>query len=120
MTGPLTKVAEARRNDLHRELDRIVGVLVEEYRPEKIILYGSLAGGEVHEWTDIDLVVIKNTKTPYFERLFELSMLTRPRLAVDFFVYTPEEFEEAVADKRWFFVHEIIEKGKVLYERGRV
>ena len=33
----------------------IVGRIREGYNPEKIILFCSLARGDVHEWSDIDL-----------------------------------------------------------------
>lgn len=48
----------AERKDLpERSLERIVAVLVKEYGPEKIILFGSLASGYVHEGSDLDLVI---------------------------------------------------------------
>lgn len=41
-------VAEKRKEILEKELKRIVDVIIKGYSPEKIILFGSLAGGHVH------------------------------------------------------------------------
>lgn len=46
--------------ELNTELSRIVDVLVNSYNPQKIILFGSLAAGNVHEYSDIGLIVVKN------------------------------------------------------------
>jgi predicted nucleotidyltransferase len=53
---------EVRRIELRAELERIVRVLVEQYDPECVILYGSFAHGNIHEWSDLDLCVIKRTE----------------------------------------------------------
>jgi len=46
---------------LNQELERIVEVLKNKYKPEKIIAYGSIATGKIHEWSDIDIAIIKKT-----------------------------------------------------------
>jgi predicted nucleotidyltransferase len=56
----MTTVAE-RTDSLKRALDRMVTVLVKDYRPKKIILFGSFVSGLVHEGSDLDLVIIKET-----------------------------------------------------------
>jgi hypothetical protein len=40
---------EVRRIRLQAELERIVRVLVEQYDPECVILYGSCEHGDIHE-----------------------------------------------------------------------
>ncbi|MDZ7262577.1 MAG: nucleotidyltransferase domain-containing protein [candidate division KSB1 bacterium] len=42
------------------KLDRVIECL-KRYEPEKIILFGSYARGEVDESSDVDFVVIKKT-----------------------------------------------------------
>lgn len=54
---------------LSEALERIVHTLVTEYQPEKIILFGSMATGDVGEWSDIDLAIIKDTPKRFIERL---------------------------------------------------
>jgi predicted nucleotidyltransferase len=113
--------ALARKAALEAELARILPIIIEKYQPEKIILFGSLATGEAHEWSDIDLAIIKETELNYFERLFEFKRLLDCNLATDVFIYRPREFAAKVAENHYFFVDEILNKGKVIYERsGRV
>ena len=110
---------KVRRAALQAELELIVGVLVEQYEPERIILYGSYAHGEIHEWSDLDLCVIKRTEKRFIERLEEVGLLTLPRVGCQILVYTPEELEAVKQQGHYFFVDEILGKGKVLYERGK-
>jgi predicted nucleotidyltransferase len=110
---------KVRRAALQAELERIVRVLVEQYAPECIILYGSFAHGDIHEWSDLDLCVIKRTEKRFIERLEEVGLLTLPRVGCQILVYTPEELEAVKQQGHYFFVDEILSKGKVLYERGK-
>jgi uncharacterized protein len=103
---------------LREELKRVTDIVIREYAPEKIFLFGSLAGGAVHEESDIDLAVIKKTDEKFIRRMRALRLLTRPREAVDFIVYTPEEFEAMRVEGRRFLVEEILGKGEVLYEKS--
>src|SRR2546426_205425 len=54
-------VVEERGLRLEQELHRMVEILIRKYEPEKLILFGSAAQGELHEWSDLDLVVIQRT-----------------------------------------------------------
>ena len=94
-------------------------VLIREYEPEKLILFGSAAQGELHEWSDLDLVVIKRTEKPLLARIEEVLRLVRPKVGLDVLVYTPEEMEDLVDERRVFVLDEIIYKGAVAYERRR-
>ena len=110
---------EARRIRLQAEWERIVRVLVEQYNPECVILYGSFAHGGIHEWSDLDLCVIKRTEKRFIERLEEVGLLTLPCVGCQILVYTPEELEAVKRQGHYFFVDEILGKGKMLYERGK-
>src|SRR2546427_1869764 len=93
-------VVEERGLRLEQELHRMVEILIREYEPEKLILFGSAAQGELHEWSDLDLVVIKRTDKPLLERIEEVLRLVRPKVGLDVLVYTPEGVEGLVADRR--------------------
>ena len=88
------KIDTERKTKLEKELNRITEILRTQYAPEKILLFGSLVTGNTHRWSDIDLVIVKSTTKRFIERLKEVALLTQPQVGVDFFVYTPEEFEE--------------------------
>lgn len=118
MNNHLTADAMARKAALEAELARILPIIISTYQPEKIILFGSLATGEVHEWSDIDLAIIKETDLNYFDRLFEFKKILRSKLATDVFIYNPKEFAERVEENHYFMIDEILGKGKVVYERS--
>ena len=114
------KKGEQRKRLLQKELKRITDIVIKRYLPDKIILFGSLANGKVQEWSDIDLVVIKETKARFIKRMQEVGLMTSPRLGVDFIVYTPEEFENMIKDDNYFIKDEILRKGRVLYDKQLV
>lgn len=111
-------LATARLTQLQVEVNRIVQTMIKFYNPEKIILYGSVVNGTVHSFSDIDLVVIKDTDKPFYERLEEIIEIAKPDVAADILVYTPEEVEKMVDDL--FFQEEIVKKGQVLYSAKQV
>jgi len=108
---------ELRRGKLQENLNRIVQTLVTDYNPESIILFGSMGTGEIHEWSDLDIVVIKKTQKEFYERLREVARMCKTDVGVQYLVYTPEEFERMRREGYFFINEEIINKGRVLYER---
>jgi len=109
------KVAQ-RRALLESELARYIQVLREHYPPQRILLFVSLISGEVQEWSDIDLVIVRETKRKFLDRTREVMQLLRPQVGIDILVYTPEEFAQ-MSQERAFVREEILAKGKVLYEQ---
>ena len=93
---------EQRGCRLEQELARISEILIREYHPDKLIVFGSAAQGEIHAWSDLDLVVIKQTDKPLLERIEEVFRLVRPKVGLDVLVYTPEEMESLVDERRAF------------------
>lgn len=102
---------------LRENLARIVESLKENYHPEKVILFGSLSGGSVSSTSDIDLLIIKNTRKSFYDRLREVALLCDYDVGVDMIVYTPREYQEQLRTNTFFKI-EIAEKGKVLYGRA--
>jgi uncharacterized protein len=107
---------QERQKSLQDELDRIVDVIKTEYAPEKIVLFGSLATDRVHEWSDIDLLIIKSTDKRPIERTMELVGLIKPRIGIDLFIYTPDEYELLIKE-RYSFILNILKTGKTVYEK---
>jgi len=101
--------------DITSEIDSIKNQLVEKYKPEKIILFGSAAWGEGGEVEDLDFFIIKKD-IPYYggDRLEELYRMLDTHVAVDYIVYKPEEVKErlALGDP---FIKKIINEGTILY-----
>ena len=102
--------------ELKEELARFVDLVVREFEPHKIILFGSMAAGNPRLWSDIDIVVVRETDKNFIDRALEMRHRFHPLIGIDLLVYTPEEFETMSAE-RLFFQQEILAKGKVLYEQ---
>lgn len=104
------------KDQFDKELENILKQIIRLYRPKKVLLFGSLAKGEINEGTDIDLFIVKSN-VPEFgaDRIRELDALIKYNLATDFIVYRPQEVEQRLklGDP---FVKSILEQGKVLYE----
>ena len=86
-----------------------------EFRPEKIILFGSYAYGTPTEDSDVDLLVIMPRTRERGERMSLRIRHAVPRtFPLDLLVRTPAEVAKRL---RWGdgFVREVVEKGKVLY-----
>lgn len=95
-------------------LDEIVRILLDQYGPiEKIILFGSAARGDADEYSDFDLILIKESNKRFVERLVEVPLLP---VHADVFVYTPEEFERMRENENPFILS-ALESAKVIYER---
>jgi predicted nucleotidyltransferase len=119
--GPRNAMVEGIENRirlLNDELERFVDVASKELGAEKVILFGSLAGdGSIDEWSDLDLVIIAGTDLPFYRRIEQLLRGVRPRVGVDVFVYTPEEWEY-MKTERPFIRDEAVKRGRVVYERA--
>lgn len=107
-----------RKTQLQNELKRVTELIIDKYDPNRIILFGSLANGNVHEWSDIDLAVVKNTSKSFIHRIGDLLKLIRPHVGLNIVVYTPNEVAEMEKSNHYFWVDEILKKGKALYERS--
>lgn len=105
-----------RKRILKKELNRISDIIIREYSPDKIILFGSLAQGKVQRWSDIDLVIVKDTKRRFLDRIGDILSMSHPRVGTNMIVYTPKEVECFVKTANYFFIDEVLGKGKVLYE----
>ena len=89
--------------------------IARQFRPEKIILFGSYAYGKPTEDSDVDLLVIMPFKGRNPEKATEIWMSIKPNFPIDIMVRKPEELEKRLAMGD-FFLREITEKGEVLYE----
>jgi len=94
--------------------------IVSELKPEKIILFGSYAYGNPTPDSDVDLLIIMETKAREIDRYIAVSNLLYPReFPVDIIVKTPKEIQTEARKSGNFFLREILVKGKVVYERPK-
>jgi predicted nucleotidyltransferase len=99
------------------EIETIVRQVIDAYRPEKIILFGSYAYGKPNADSDLDLLIIKETSERFIDRRTNIrKIVSDPKRSIPFepIVLTPREVDErlAMGDQ---FIEEIVAKGEVLY-----
>ncbi|MCL4515395.1 MAG: nucleotidyltransferase domain-containing protein [Firmicutes bacterium] len=100
---------------LEKELACIVEKL-QQLGAIKVILFGSYARGRADLFTDLDLLVVLDSKLPFVERTARLYGQLVPRVATDILAYTPEEWK-AIQERP--FIKNALSEGKVLYEETR-
>lgn len=104
------------KKDFQKEIKHITRQIVEKYKPEKIILFGSAAQGEfAPEKSDLDFFIVKDDKQTIHRRMVTLYRLVKKNLPADFLVYTPQELKTRLAQGDPF-IHSIIKEGQLLYE----
>lgn len=99
-----------------QKIQEITKKIVNQFHPQKIILFGSYAWGEPRENSDVDLFIVQESDKPRLERQFEIRLaLFPPGLSIDLLVYTPKEIEKRLQIDD-FFIREILTKGKIVYD----
>jgi hypothetical protein len=56
----------------------------------------------VHEWSDIDLVVVQETQLPFIKRTRAIRQIIQPQVAIEILCYTPDEFARLCAERLFF------------------
>jgi len=102
--------------EIKEEIKKIIDQIKDKYKPKKIILFGSFARGKPNKNSDIDLLIIKDTKKDYYQRIPEVrSLLHNIDRAFDILVMTQKEVAKRLKLGD-FFIEDILKKGKVIYE----
>jgi predicted nucleotidyltransferase len=98
-------------------LDEMVERLATHLDIRKIILFGSYTTGQFTRDSDLDLMIIMNTREKGLKRYASVSRLLEPRkMPLDIIVKTPREVRQRKAFFDPFF-KSIMQHGKVLYEK---
>ncbi len=97
------------------EIAELVQRIADEFKPVRIILFGSYAYGRPGRNSDVDLLVL----TPYRGHAAQVAgrilLHADPTFAVDVLVRSPAEVRQAYR-RRDGFIREIIDLGKVVYD----
>jgi len=89
--------------------------IASEFRPQRIIMFGSYAYGTPTEDSDLDLLIIMKYVGSAISKAVEILNHIRPRIPVDLVLRTPEEIQKRIQAND-FFLTEILRRGQVLYE----
>ncbi len=99
-----------------RVIRRFARQVAESFNPEKILLFGSHAYGKPHEDSDVDILVVLETRNQ-LDMAVRISVKLDPPFPLDIIVRTPRRFQRRLEEGESFLT-EIVSKGKVLYEKG--
>lgn len=103
-----------------QQIQEVQRIVIAEVNPERVYLFGSLATGEQHEDSDMDLLVVVPEELNDQSRIQVMMNLRKntyiPELmfAKDFLVYSKKEFEGLKSDKYSFLFH-VLKEAKQLY-----
>jgi len=86
-----------------------------QFRPDRVILFGSHADGRAMADSDVDLLVIMPTDRSPVDESVAIRLAVRPPFPLDVLVRTPAMIERrlAIGDP---FIGDILRHGKLLYE----
>ena len=90
-----------------------------EFRPQRIVLFGSYATGEPTPDSDVDLLIIMPFEGKSVPISVEMRLKLRPAFPVDLIVRTPETVQQRLKMGDGF-MRDILTRGKVLYEADYV
>jgi predicted nucleotidyltransferase len=95
--------------------DQVVEQIVEKFKPQKIILFGSYARGNPRPESDVDMLVVMDTPIKDVQQAIQICQQIDYRFGLDLIVHTPKYLQQRVEMGDWF-LRDVIEEGKVLYE----
>lgn len=100
------------------KINEIVEKIATKFKPQKIFLFGSYASGNPGENSDVDILIVKESRLPRYKRGFDIrKSLIGSMVPMDIIVYTPNEFENE-KNLKYSFINNALKSSKLLYERS--
>ena len=117
-----TPASSVLSTDLHQRvpqeiINATVRQIVEQFHPKQVILFGSYASEQPRPESDVDLLVVMDTPLREAEQAVRICQAIEYHFALDVIVRTPAVLARRL-DLGDSFLHEVVHKGKVLYERA--
>jgi predicted nucleotidyltransferase len=105
-------------NSMPSLIQRITTRIVKRFHPEKVILFGSQARGNITADSDLDLLVVMDFEGSKLDKMVEVrEVLNGINVPTDILITTPDDFawrKDVVGTIEWPAFHE----GKILYARA--
>ena len=95
---------------------RFINLIIKKFNLKKIIIFGSFARGDYHKGSDLDLIIVGEFKERFIDRIGKIIELNDSDLEIDVMVYTEEEFQKMIKERRPFVV-QALEEGIVVYKK---
>ena len=74
-------------------------------------VFGSVAAGAADEHSDVDVILVRETDRPFFDRVLEIMDLRLEFGAADLLIYTPAELDEMLAEEGRYFIKQAVRTG---------
>ncbi len=103
-------------NNIKDRIEEFVNRVVSRFKPEKVILFGSHASGESEANSDVDILIIMDFDGRPHQKAFEIRKSIQRTFPLDLLVRRADYITHRL-NQEDFFLNEIINNGKVLYER---
>lgn len=109
---------QKKREDRRRALERNCRLIVKRLKALgalKVILFGSLARGEVGLWSDLDLIAVMPSSLSSKEWMRKIHAEVDREIACDILAYNEKELEETVPISG--FLRHALSEGRIIYEK---
>lgn len=77
-------------------------------------IYGSVARGREDEHSDVDLILIRETEQPFFDRVREVFDIVLSLAPIDMLIYTEQEFQRLLMEPGRYFLKDIAATGVMI------
>jgi predicted nucleotidyltransferase len=118
-TVETARAFDGTRDDIimttHEQIQEVAWRIGREFRPQRVILFGSYARGKPTPDSDVDLLVITPVEKRTADKAVEILLRVRPPFPIDLLVRTPQQVQERL-ELGDVFMREVLEQGQVLYE----
>jgi len=117
--SPIQALVARRAKRLWDRAQGEIEALAQGYRPDRILLFGSLAREDVHVGSDVDLLIVKNEAEERFaDRIAAALDCCSGTVGVQGFVYTEEEIQRMLQRGNEFIANALRE-GVLVYEKPK-
>ena len=101
------------------KVEVMVQRLAKRFHPDKIILFGSYARGQITNDSDVDLLVVMPVEGSKRKAAAEMDLALADRdLPLDLIVVTPEEYDR-YQDTVGSVIYPAAQEGRVMYEQKK-
>jgi len=102
---------DKRKRIPQKAIDQVVEQIVEKFKPQKIILFGSYARGDYRPESDVDMLVVMDTPLRDVRQAIEICQQIEYRFGLDLIVHTPKHLAERVKKGDWF-LRDVLKEGR--------
>ncbi|MEK7677687.1 MAG: nucleotidyltransferase domain-containing protein [Verrucomicrobiota bacterium] len=102
----------------HDQIRALAERIVQEFQPDRIILFGSYAYGQPRSDSDIDLLVILPFEGKNFRKSLQILNRIKPPFPVDLLARRPDDSARRYVEGDPL-IREAFDRGIVLHERKR-